>query len=54
VGVGKRSFSKDQLRENIQYLLDAIEHAKPSSVKGALIKSMAISTTMGPGLRIAV
>jgi len=54
VGVGKRSFSKDQLKENVRHLLEAIDHAKPSSVKGDLIKSLYLSTTMGPGLRIVV
>ena len=54
VGIGKRSFSKDQLLENAKYLMDAVNHGKPSSVKGNLIKSLSLSTTMGPGLRIAV
>jgi large subunit ribosomal protein L1 len=54
VGVGKRSFTKDQLLENINQLLEAIDHAKPSSVKGNLIKSLSLSTTMGPGLRVSI
>jgi len=54
VGVGKRSFSKDQLLENIRQLLEAIDHAKPASVKGNLIKSLSLSTTMGPGLKIVI
>jgi large subunit ribosomal protein L1 len=54
VGIGKRSFSKDQLLENARYLMDAVNHGKPSSVKGNLIKSLSLSTTMGPGIRIAV
>src|SRR3989338_1891223 len=54
VGIGKRSFSKAQLLENAQYLLDAVNHGKPSSVKGNLIKSLSLSTTMGPGLRVVV
>lgn len=54
VGVGKRSFSKDQLVENIRQLLDAVEHAKPAAVKGNLIKSLCLSTTMGPGIKIAI
>lgn len=54
VGIGKRSFSKDQLLENAKYLLDAVNHGKPSSVKGNLIKSLSLSTTMGPGIRVAV
>jgi len=54
VGFGKRSFSKEKLLENAKYLIDAINHAKPAAVKGNLIKSMYLSTTMGPGLKIAV
>ncbi len=54
VGVGKRSFSKDKIKENIQTLLDAINQAKPVSLKGNLIKSVSLSTTMGPGLKVAL
>jgi len=54
VGVGKRSFSADKLQENIKHLLEAIDHVKPSAVKGHLIKSATISTTMGPGLRLTL
>lgn len=54
VGIGKRSFTKEQLLENARFLLDAVNHGKPSSVKGNLIKSLSLSTTMGPGLKIAV
>lgn len=53
VGIGKRSFKKEQLVENARHLIDAMNNAKPSSVKGDLIKSLSVSTTMGPGLRIA-
>lgn len=52
VGIGKRSFNKTQLLENARQLLEAIEHAKPSTVKGNLIRTMSVSTTMGPGLDI--
>ncbi|MEW5895499.1 MAG: 50S ribosomal protein L1 [Candidatus Omnitrophota bacterium] len=54
VGVGKRSFSKEQLTDNIKYLLEAVEQAKPASVKGNLIRSLNLSTTMGPGLKISI
>ncbi|MFP4472322.1 MAG: 50S ribosomal protein L1 [Candidatus Omnitrophota bacterium] len=54
VGVGKRSFTKEQIQQNIKHVLDALEHAKPASVKGNLIKTLSLSTTMGPGLRIAL
>jgi len=54
VGVGKRSFPTEKLKENIKQFLEAIDHAKPASVKGALIKTASLSTTMGPGLRLAL
>jgi len=54
VGVGKRSFLPSQLQENVQQLLDAINQGKPASVKGSLIKSLCLSTTMGPGLKISI
>jgi large subunit ribosomal protein L1 len=54
IGIGKRSFPKEKLVENAQHLLDAVNHAKPNSVKGAFYKSAFISTTMGPGVRIVV
>ena len=54
VGIGKRSFSKDQLLENARQLLEAINHAKPTTVKGNLIRTMSVSTTMGPGLDVSV
>jgi len=50
--VGKLSFSTDQLCENIQTLISAISRAKPASAKGIYMKSLAISSTMGPGLKI--
>ena len=52
--VGKRSFSKEKLLENIKCLIDAIDHSKPTAVKGNLIKSASLTTTMGPGLRVAL
>ena len=54
IGVGKRSFSKEKLLENINHLMEAINHAKPAAVKGNLIKNLSLSTTMGPGLRISL
>jgi large subunit ribosomal protein L1 len=49
---GKLSFQKDKLKENIIAILSAIVKAKPSSAKGVFLKSLALSSTMGPGLRI--
>jgi large subunit ribosomal protein L1 len=50
--VGKASFEGEKLVENIQSFLNTIVHLKPSSAKGTYIKSIAISTTMGPGVHI--
>lgn len=49
---GKLSFSTDQLIENLMALLDAITKSRPASVKGNFIRSMVVSSTMGPGLKI--
>jgi len=54
VGFGKRSFSKDHLLANAKVLIDAINQAKPASVKGNLIRTLSVSTTMGPGLKIVI
>jgi len=50
--VGKRSFGTAKLRDNILALMDAVKKAKPAAAKGAYIRSMAVSTTMSPGIRI--
>ena len=52
LGLGKRSFAKEKILDNVKVVVDAINNAKPSSVKGNLIKSMFLTTTMGPSLRI--
>ncbi|MEG1710273.1 MAG: 50S ribosomal protein L1 [Clostridia bacterium] len=49
---GKKSFGQDKLAENFRVLMDAIVKAKPAASKGTYIKSVSISATMGPGLRI--
>jgi large subunit ribosomal protein L1 len=51
-GVGKASFSADQLEQNIRAFADAVAKSKPQGVKGSFIKRVAISSTMGPGVRI--
>ncbi len=51
-GVGKASFSEAALIENIKAFSQAVAKAKPAGVKGTFVKRMAISSTMGPGLRI--
>ncbi len=54
LSVGKVSFEKDNLKSNISALLEAIVRAKPPAAKGKFIKNAALSTTMGPGLKIDV
>jgi len=51
-GIGKASFSADALTQNIRALADAVAKSKPSGVKGTFIKRVALSSTMGPGVRI--
>ena len=50
--IGKVSFGVDKLKENYMTLLDAIIKAKPAAAKGTYLKSIAISTTMGAGIKI--
>jgi large subunit ribosomal protein L1 len=50
--VGKVSFSEERLYENLRTLVDTILKAKPPSAKGKYVKSIALSSTMGPGVRI--
>jgi large subunit ribosomal protein L1 len=52
VPVGKASFDKVKLLENLNALLDAVLKAKPSGAKGQYVKSAFLSTTMGPGIRL--
>ncbi len=54
VGVGKKSFPKEKILENVKHLVEAIRNTKPTSVKGSLIKNMSITTTMGPGIKVSV
>lgn len=51
-GIGKLSFIKEQLVQNIRAFLIAVQRAKPASAKGHYIKSFSLSSTMGPGLKI--
>jgi large subunit ribosomal protein L1 len=50
--VGRVSFGKEKLQENLKALLEVVWKLKPSSSKGAYIKGVALSSTMGPGVRI--
>lgn len=51
-GVGKASFTEQALVENIRALVDAVVKAKPSGAKGTFLKRMAVTSTMGPGVKI--
>ena len=53
-GVGKASFDEAKLAENVKAFIDAVQKAKPSGAKGAYMKKIAISSTMGPGVTIDV
>ena len=52
VPVGKDSFTEEQLTDNFQTLIDAINKARPSAVKGQFLKSVTLTSTMGPGVKI--
>ncbi len=54
VPIGKASFTEEQLADNFQTLMDAINKAKPSALKGQYIKSISVSSTMGPGVKLNV
>src|SRR6187431_759094 len=51
-GIGKASFSEEKLVENIKALVDAVSKAKPAGAKGTYIQRVAVSSTMGPGVKV--
>ncbi len=51
-GVGKVSFEADKLAENIRALVDAVAKAKPTGAKGAYMRKVSLSSTMGPGVSV--
>ena len=53
-GVGKASFDEEKLVQNIRALVDAIQKAKPAGAKGTYLQKVALSSTMGPGVRVDV
>ncbi len=53
-GIGKASFAQEDLRANFDALLDAVTKAKPSGAKGRYLKKIAVSSTMGPGIKVDV
>ena len=50
--IGKKSFGKEKLLENFNALMDAIVRAKPAAAKGLSVRSVAVSSTMGPGVKV--
>ncbi|MBP8954225.1 MAG: 50S ribosomal protein L1 [Armatimonadetes bacterium] len=54
VGIGKVSFSEEQLLENLFHLVTVIQRARPASVTGKFIRAAALSSTMGPGMKLDV
>jgi large subunit ribosomal protein L1 len=54
LSVGKKSFTAEQLRDNVLSLFETILKMRPASVKGSYVKSFGLSTTMGPGVRVDV
>jgi len=52
VGVGKVSFTVEQLEANVKALVDALVKARPSGAKGLYVKRIALSSTMGPGVKV--
>ena len=53
-GIGKASFGEDQLLANARAFVEAIQRAKPAGAKGTYVKKVAVSSTMGPGVRVDV
>jgi large subunit ribosomal protein L1 len=51
-GVGKASFTEEKLVENIKALADAVVKAKPTGAKGTYVQRVAVSSTMGPGVKV--
>ncbi|MGH1332171.1 MAG: 50S ribosomal protein L1 [Paracoccaceae bacterium] len=53
-GVGKASFGSEQLVQNLRAFIDAVQKAKPTGTKGAYMKKISISSSMGPGVSISI
>ena len=54
VPIGKASFTEEKLQENFDALMEAIVKAKPSALKGQYLKSITLTSTMGPGVKVSV
>jgi large subunit ribosomal protein L1 len=53
-GIGKASFEDAQLLENARAFIEAIQRAKPTGAKGTYVKKVAVSSSMGPGVKVDV
>ena len=53
-GIGKASFSTEQLAENLRAFVDAVSKAKPAGAKGSYMKRVSLSSTMGPGVSVSI
>ena len=53
-GVGKASFSEGALEANVRALVDAVVRAKPSGAKGTYVRKIAVSSTMGPSIKVDI
>ena len=54
VPIGKASFTEEQLQQNFNALMEAIVKARPSALKGQFLRSITLSSTMGPGVKVSV
>lgn len=52
--IGRKSFSEDQLKDNLYAFVDALNRTKPTAIKGVFLKTLSISTTMSPGISLGV
>jgi large subunit ribosomal protein L1 len=52
--IGRKSFTPEQLQDNLYAFVDAVNRSKPSSIKGVYVKSLSVSTTMSPGIALNV
>jgi large subunit ribosomal protein L1 len=54
LGIGKKSFTEEQIRDNLYAFVDALQRAKPTGVKGVFLRTLTITSTMAPGIHLDV